>query len=88
MSDVMAIGAIRALKDAGRRVPEDVSVVGFDGLLMGEYMVPRLSTIAQSVEALASHSLELLHRHIEDGTAARHETIPVCFLQKDSVRQR
>ena len=87
MSDVMAIGAIRALKDAGKRVPEDVSVIGFDGLSIGEYMVPRLSTVAQSVEELAQQSLELLRCHIEDGAAARHETIPVCFLKKESVRK-
>lgn len=86
MSDVMAIGAIRALNDAGKGVPEDVSVIGFDGLKIGEYMVPRLSTICQSVEELADRSLELLSCNIEDGTAARHETIPVHFLQKESVR--
>jgi len=85
MSDVMAIGAIRALKDAGKRVPEDVSVVGFDGLAIGEYMVPRLSTVAQSVEDLANRSLELLHCSIEDGTTARHETIPVTLLEKESI---
>lgn len=87
MSDVMAIGAVRALNDAGRRVPEDVSVIGFDGLVMGEYMVPRLSTVSQSVEALADRSLELLSRNIEDGTSARHETIPVTLLQKESTRK-
>ena len=87
MSDVMAIGAIRALNDMGKRVPEDVSVVGFDGLAIGEYMVPRLSTIAQSVEELADRSLELLRRSIEDDTAASHETIPVTLLQKESVKK-
>ena len=87
MSDVMAIGAIRALQDAGKRVPEDVSVIGFDGLTIGEYMVPRLSTVCQSVQALADTSLLLLSRSIEDGTVARHETIPVAFLKKESVRK-
>lgn len=37
MSDVMAIGAIRALRDLGYRVPEDVSVIGFDGTSLAEY---------------------------------------------------
>ena len=87
MSDVMAIGAIRALNDAGKRVPEDVSVIGFDGLTIGEYMVPRLATVSQSVEELADRSLELLSRNIEeDGTAARHETVPVSLLWKESAR--
>ncbi len=87
MSDVMAIGAIRALNDAGKRVPEDVSVMGFDGLAIGEYMVPRLSTISQSVEDLAQKSLELLQRTIEDGTDARHEIVPVAILEKESIRR-
>lgn len=87
MSDVMAIGAIRALKDAGKRVPEDVSVVGFDGLPIGEYMTPRLSTVSQSVAELAGRSLALLSHHIENGTSARHETVPVQLLWKESVRK-
>ena len=87
MSDVMAIGAIRALNDAGKRVPEDVSVIGFDGLTIGEYMIPRLATIAQSVEALAGKSLELLSHHIEDGTTAHYETVPVKLLEKESAKK-
>lgn len=87
MSDVMAIGAIRGLKDAGCRVPEEVSVIGFDGLVIGEYMVPRLATIAQDVEALAVKSVELLRHHIEDGTTTRYETVPVSLLCRESARE-
>lgn len=87
MSDVMAIGAIRALNDSGKRVPEDVSVIGFDGLTIGEYMVPRLATVAQSVEELADRSLALLSQYIEDGAAAQHEIVPVTLLQKESARK-
>ena len=87
MSDVMAIGAIRALNDAGLRVPEDVSVVGFDGLSIGEYTVPRLATVAQDLEKLASRSLELLGSGIENGGSAFHETIPVTLLEKESARE-
>ena len=47
LSDSIAIGAIRALKDIGLRVPEEVSVIGFDGLILAKYSVPRLSTIQQ-----------------------------------------
>lgn len=86
MSDVMALGAIRALTDGGRRVPEDVSVLGFDGLNIGNYTVPRLSTVVQPVEALAEKSLEMLSHSIEDGTTARHEIVPVQVLLKESVK--
>ena len=87
MSDVMAIGAIRALADAGKRVPEDVSVIGLDGLPIGEYMVPRLSTVAQSVEALASRALDLLSHSIEGEAAPIHDTVPVELLLKESAKQ-
>lgn len=86
MSDVMAIGAIRALRDAGKQVPEDVSVAGFDGLPIGEYTIPRLSTVSQSVEELAERSMELLRCSIEDASEPRHETIPVQLLRRESVR--
>ena len=87
MSDVMAIGAIRALRDAGKRVPEDVSVVGFDGLTIGEYTVPKLSTVCQDVEQLARRSLQLLQESIEAGGLSRHETVPVMLAGRESARQ-
>ena len=86
MADVMAIGAIRALQDAGLRVPEDVSVVGLDGLAIGEYTVPRLTTISQNVEELAERSFRLLLENIESHTAAHYEILPVSLLIRESVR--
>lgn len=85
MSDVMAIGAIRGLKDAGRRVPEDVSVIGFDGLAIGEYTIPRLATVWQDVDTLAARSIQLLSRSIEDGAGACYETVPVQLLRRESA---
>ena len=87
MSDVMAIGAIRALNDAGKQVPEDVSVMGFDGLVIGGFIQPRLSTIRQDVQAMAEYALELLRRSIEDGADAAHETIPVTLMDRESTRK-
>lgn len=87
MSDVMALGAIRALADAGKRVPEDVSVIGFDGLQIGEYTLPRLSTVAQAVDQLAGLSMYLLLQSIEKGAAAKHEVVPVRLLLRESVQE-
>lgn len=84
--DVMAIGAIRALRDHGLRVPEDVSVMGFDGLPLGSYLVPKLSTIAQPVQTLALRSVEILTACIE-GEPARHETVPFTLCQQESTRR-
>ncbi len=86
MADIMAIGAIRALRDAGLRVPEDVSVMGFDGLLIGRYMIPTLSTIRQSVEELATQSIRILQENITSLQQPRYETVPVSIELRESIR--
>ena len=86
-ADVMAIGAIRALREHGLRVPEDVSVVGFDGLPLGDYLVPQLSTVAQSVKPMAQRSVEILLSCMEEGGTARHETVPFTICQRESTRR-
>jgi len=87
MSDVMAIGAIRALRDAGKRVPEDVSVMGFDGLSIGDYMVPRLSTVVQSARLLAEQTLELLRQGVIENRCDSHVIIPVTLEKRESARE-
>lgn len=86
-ADVMAIGAIRALRDFGLRVPEDVSVVGFDGLPLGSFLVPKLSTVAQSVKLMAERSVEILLNCIEHGGSACHETVPFAIYERESTRR-
>lgn len=86
-ADVMAIGAIRALHNNGLRVPEDVSVMGFDGLALGSYLVPQLTTVAQSVQAMAQRSVEILIERIEKGGTACHESVPYTICQRESSRR-
>ena len=86
MADVMAIGAIRAIQDAGLRVPEDISVIGFDGLDIGNYMVPRLTTIQQHSERIASRSVEILLNNIDnEKLEAVHELEPFYLVPGESV---
>ena len=85
-SDVMAIGAIRALWEAGKRVPEDVSVMGLDGLMLGNYLVPQLSTVRQDFQTIALRSVAILLDAIEDGLSARHETVPFQVQCRESIR--
>jgi len=86
MADIMAIGAIRALREAGVRVPEDVSVMGFDGLLIGNYMIPTLSTIRQDVGELADRSIRILQQNIEALQQPSYETVPVAVELRESAR--
>ena len=86
MSDVMAIGAIRALRDAGREVPRDVAVMGFDGLAVSGYTVPTLSTICQGVGEMASRSVEILLENISACLPPRHETVPFAVQLRESTK--
>ena len=61
MADVLAVGAIRAIRDRGLRVPEDISVIGFDGIDLGNYLTPRLTTIRQKSDRIADRSMEILY---------------------------
>ena len=85
MSDVIAFGAIRALVSAGCRVPEDVSVIGFDGITMSRYCVPVMTTIVQPSEQIALQSIELLVRQIEHGAPAQTVTLQPELQQGESV---
>ena len=87
MSDVMAIGAIRALHDRGLKVPEDVSVMGFDGLQVGDFIRPRLSTVCQDPQELARRSVEILLENIEKPQPPRYETVPVRIRLQESIRK-
>jgi LacI family transcriptional regulator len=68
-SDELAIGAIRVLKDEGIRVPEDVSVIGFDDIDITNYIVPRLTTVRQPIAEIGEQSVLALHRSISGQTA-------------------
>ena len=86
-ADVMAIGAIRALHDNGLRVPRDVSVMGFDGLPLSSFLVPQLSTVAQSMRLMAQRSVAILIDRIEHGGEACHESVPYALYQRESTRR-
>lgn len=64
-SDTLALGACRALHEAGIRVPQDCSVAGFDGLEAGKYYIPSLTTLAQPVGEIGRATVSQLFRRIE-----------------------
>ena len=72
ISDMMAIGFMRAMYAAGLRVPDDVSVAGFDGIEFADYCEPPLTTVRQPREAMGRTAAELLVRLI------RGEAIPAA----------
>jgi LacI family transcriptional regulator len=64
-NDEMAIGAMQAARDRGLRVPEDLSIVGFDGVERGELLVPQLTTVRQPLAEMGRTAVTLLCRLLE-----------------------
>lgn len=60
INDLLAIGALRAAEDLGLRVPNDLSLVGFDDIAMAKYIVPRLTTVSKNAHALGMLAFETL----------------------------
>lgn len=85
-NDISAIGAIRALQDVNLRVPEDVSVIGFDDIKAAAYMAPRLTTIRQPLEEIGRIATQSLLNRIHDTEPPRDEiTVEPDLVVRDST---
>jgi DNA-binding LacI/PurR family transcriptional regulator len=85
-SDLMAAGVLRALRSAGRRVPDDVAVVGFDDSPLARHTDPKLTTVRQPVDELgaqAARGLLALVGQTADGP--RHIVLPTELVRRDSA---
>lgn len=86
ISDMMAIAAIKALEDRGRRVPEDCSVIGIDGLELSEYTRPTLTTLVQPRERMGAESVRILMDMIEGRGGSRQIMLEPELRPGGSVR--
>ncbi|HEY0476887.1 MAG TPA: LacI family DNA-binding transcriptional regulator [Kofleriaceae bacterium] len=85
-SDLMGIGALRALRDLGRRVPDDVAIVGFDDAPLAAYADPPLTTIRQPVELLGQEMVRLLlHRLADPEGTPRTIILPTELVTRSSA---
>lgn len=89
-NDLMALGAMRALREAGLRVPEDVSVVGFDNMPQTEYFEPPLTTIWQDFNKLGQHGIEMLIKRLTNPDAPIKQRVvhPVLVERASTTRPR
>lgn len=83
-SDMMAMGALAALRAAGRRVPDDVAVVGFDDIEAARYTEPALTTVAQPTAELGRELVRQLLRLV-DGRPAPPVVLPTTLVVRAST---
>jgi len=87
-NDLIAISAIRCLTAQGIKVPQDVSIVGFDNIRWTDVVTPRLTTIAQPVGAIGAKAVELMQQSMAgEKIPVRHTVFDVTLIERDSVRR-
>jgi len=84
-NDISALGGLHAIKEAGLRVPEDISVVGFDNIAMGRYISPALTTIEQPMDILAENIVRILLKRIENPEYAEQIIVKPKFIVRGSL---
>ena len=85
ISDVIALGAMRAISDLGKRIPEDVSLVGYDGISLASYSLPRLTTICQDTGTMAKQCVNMILTSIHYPQPAVHTIVPFTLVERESV---
>ncbi|EGL83951.1 transcriptional regulator, LacI family [Caldalkalibacillus thermarum TA2.A1] len=84
-SDLIAYGVITKCMEMGYRVPEDISVIGFDGIQLGEIMTPALSTIYQNRYVMGTSAVNMLIEMLE-GSEGYSRVLPPTLIQRDSTK--
>ena len=87
ISDRTAMGVYKAIYDAGKRIPEDYSVIGFDGIEMTKYMYPALTTVIQPVEQMVQSCIDLLMKQLRGKTVPEQLIYEAALCERESVRE-
>lgn len=85
IADSMAIAAIKALRDSGRRIPEDCSMIAIDGIDISTYTVPTLTTLIQPQEAMGGEAVRILLDMVEQRAGNRHVRIDTTLRPGGSI---
>lgn len=84
-SDLMALGVLRALHERGIRVPEDVSVIGFDDVDISRFIEPPLTTVRQDRMIMSQNAVQKLIKMIEDGEPPSPLVVPMRLVVRSST---
>lgn len=88
-ADVMAIGMMKGFFEKGIRIPDQISIIGFDDLDISRFMTPGLTTVRQPISQKGERAVELLVENIENpGMNKVEEVFPVELVERGSVKER
>jgi LacI family transcriptional regulator len=85
-NNLMTIGALHALRDKGVRVPDQISIIGFDDLDFAELISPPLTVIARDARVQGAHAMQLMIKHLTTGasTPPEHSMVDVQLIERGS----
>jgi LacI family transcriptional regulator len=86
-NDMMAIGAMQAIKQADLRIPEDIAVIGFDNIPAASWAYPRLTTVAQYPDKMGEHLSKAIFQRIngEYNGPGRRVEVPLNLIEREST---
>ena len=85
-ADILAIGAVKGFTKSGWKVPEDISVIGFDGLEISQYLTPGLTTVQQNIAKKGERAVEILLENFrEEEMGIKDEILPITIAERESV---
>ena len=87
MSDLMALGACRAIEKCGYKVPEDFSLTGFDGIQALNYITPGITTVNQNIKEKGYEAIKVLNDLVDDKEVSRTVYVPYKLDIRDSVKK-
>ncbi|GGF90482.1 LacI family transcriptional regulator [Paenibacillus aceti] len=85
-SDLMAIGFMNRCKELGLRIPEDISIMGFDDIVLSSYTTPKLSTVCQDFASIGFTALEQVVKMLEDNLPGYHKILPFKIVDRESIK--
>lgn len=86
-SDVIAAQVIRVCCRVGLRVPEDISIIGFDDTSIAQLTYPALTSVHQPIEQMCDYSIDAIVRKMHGEMIPTKIVLPVCLMERESVRE-
>lgn len=87
-ADVIAVGVSKQLSDMGVKIPDDISIIGFDNLKISKYTSPSITTVSQNIEEKGKVAVEMILSQIEkDEKIGKTVVLPVEIIERKSVKR-
>ncbi|MGL4452788.1 MAG: LacI family DNA-binding transcriptional regulator [Sarcina sp.] len=86
ISDIMAVGAARACDEMGYKIPEDISIIGFDGIDYTKYYNPPITTVKQPFEYMVKEGVQLIYELVNENGKHKNIIFETSILERESIK--